>query len=316
MGGGQHPHVGLDRLAGAHAQQRAFLQKAQQAGLRIERQVADLVEKHRAAVSRFEMADAPRICAGEGAALVPEQFGLHQIQRQRPAIDRHEGPLAAPRQTVQRARGHLLAAAGFAGDQHRQVYRRVLAQARHGCPHHRADRTDDPGNIGFLDGRRPAAADLRERPDQPLHVDRLGEEGRTGAQDPFHFGCIGGSFLHHHGEPWQPGILIHQATHGLDRIRIAMPQIGHGHHDVIAAHAYTVPRRHVANPCTPTGLSQRGALLGRRLSEPDDATSGYLLASHDRPLSFQCGSGTRHLGQVMDPRYFTAGYSTRLATEM
>ncbi len=94
MRGGEHAHVQLYRLARTHPHQGAFLQQTQQAGLGIERQVADLVEENRAAAGGLEMPDAPRICAGEGATLLAEQFGLHQVPRQRTAIDGDEGPLA------------------------------------------------------------------------------------------------------------------------------------------------------------------------------------------------------------------------------
>ena len=59
--------------------------------------------------------------AGEGAGDVAEQFALDQAFRNRRAVDRHKGLLAALAGLVQLAGEDFLAAAGFALDQHRQV---------------------------------------------------------------------------------------------------------------------------------------------------------------------------------------------------
>ena len=63
VGGGEHPHVHLDRLRAADAGDDAFLEHPQQLGLRGKRHVADFVEEERAAVGLLELAGA----VGEGA---------------------------------------------------------------------------------------------------------------------------------------------------------------------------------------------------------------------------------------------------------
>ena len=65
----------------------AFLQHAQQLGLHVGRQIADFVEKERAAVGQLETALAHRDRAREGAALVAEELGLDQRRRERRAVD-------------------------------------------------------------------------------------------------------------------------------------------------------------------------------------------------------------------------------------
>ena len=50
----------------------------------LRRQVADLVEKDRAAVGLLEAADAPGVGAGERAAFVAEQFAFEQGFREWP----------------------------------------------------------------------------------------------------------------------------------------------------------------------------------------------------------------------------------------
>ena len=56
VGGRDDPHVGLDRGAAADGGVFALLQHAQQAGLRLHRHVADLVEEQRAALGLLEPA--------------------------------------------------------------------------------------------------------------------------------------------------------------------------------------------------------------------------------------------------------------------
>ena len=70
----------------AHPPQPPRLEHAQQLGLQIERQLADLVEEQRAARGLLEPAGAPRRRAGEGAALVPEELALGQLARERAAV--------------------------------------------------------------------------------------------------------------------------------------------------------------------------------------------------------------------------------------
>ena len=60
VGGRQHAHVGLDRGGPADAVELALLEDAQQLGLRLRRQLADLVEEEGAALGQLEAADAPR----------------------------------------------------------------------------------------------------------------------------------------------------------------------------------------------------------------------------------------------------------------
>ena len=54
--GGQQPGVGVDRRRSAHAHQHLLLQHAEQLRLAAEAQVADLVEKQRAAGGQLELA--------------------------------------------------------------------------------------------------------------------------------------------------------------------------------------------------------------------------------------------------------------------
>ncbi len=102
----------------AHAADLAVLQHAQQLGLRAGGQLADFIEKDRAAIGLFEQPRALADSAGEGPARVAEELGLEQIVGERGAVDRAE-PAVAPRpEAVHAAGDELLAAAALPFDEH------------------------------------------------------------------------------------------------------------------------------------------------------------------------------------------------------
>ena len=90
VGGGDQAHVdGLGQTR-AEAHHLALLQHAQQLDLYGHRQIADLVEKQRAAVGRFEPASALLGGPRERALLVAEQLALDQRLREGSAVDRQK----------------------------------------------------------------------------------------------------------------------------------------------------------------------------------------------------------------------------------
>lgn len=56
-----------------------FLQKAQQVGLQLQRQIANFVEKQRAAISRFDAPGLTLMSTRESALFMAEQFRLDQV---------------------------------------------------------------------------------------------------------------------------------------------------------------------------------------------------------------------------------------------
>ena len=77
----------LHRLAAADAVDLAFLQGAQQLGLKAAVHLGDFVEQQGAAVGLLELADAPRHRAGEGALLMAEQLAFQQVLGDGGAVD-------------------------------------------------------------------------------------------------------------------------------------------------------------------------------------------------------------------------------------
>ena len=98
-----------------------FLQHAQQFGLQAQGQLADLVQQQGAAIGHFKLAALGRHRAGKGAALMTEQQGFEHLLGDGRAIDGHKRGIVAGGKTVNVARHHLFAGAGFTGNQDRRT---------------------------------------------------------------------------------------------------------------------------------------------------------------------------------------------------
>jgi hypothetical protein len=95
-------------IAAADADDRPVFEHAEQFDLHVETHVADFVEEERAALGRFEMADAAGMGAGEAALFMPEKFGFDEFAGDRAAVDRGEGLAgAAPSSWIARATSSL-----------------------------------------------------------------------------------------------------------------------------------------------------------------------------------------------------------------
>ena len=178
VGGGDHAHVGADRLLAADAVEVAVGEHAQQPGLQLGRHVADLVEEERAAVGLLEAAAALRGRAGEGAALVAEELGLAQVARDGGGVDGDEGRVAARAVAVQRARDQLLATARLAVDQHRGVGVREPADGAEDLLHRRGLAENLGSEGGFLACTVLVRGLLQCTPDERdrlVHVEGLGQ---------------------------------------------------------------------------------------------------------------------------------------------
>src|SRR5437667_1954650 len=120
---GDEADVDLDRLRTPDPLELLLLQDAQQLRLKLERDLADLVEEQRAAVGHLEAADLLGDGAGEGAPLVPEELALEEAGRNRGAVELHERAVAAVASVVDGPREQLLARARFAEKQDRRIGR-------------------------------------------------------------------------------------------------------------------------------------------------------------------------------------------------
>ena len=121
MGRGNDTHIDLLRLETTDGDDLAFLQHAQQSRLRIERHIANLVEKQAAAIGLLEPPLLARHGAGESALLMAEQFAFNQIARHGGHVYRNKRLGAAFAILVQGARDQFLAGTGITGDHDRKV---------------------------------------------------------------------------------------------------------------------------------------------------------------------------------------------------
>src|ERR1700754_3219845 len=270
VGRGEHAHVHLDRPAAADAFDGSFLQHAQEVGLRVERQGADLVEEHRAAIGGLEVTDASRGGAGERTALMTEQFRLHEVRGQGATVDRREGFVAAPGQLMQRACGHLLAGAGFPGDQEGQFdgseFADVLRQRADG-------RTVAGEHAGLVVGlcyaiARHAGQRLSQGAERGCPVDDL----ESVWQRTQHGGILDGRTRVGESDPGHARMCLAQAreyAHGGLGTRTQPPPRDAG--SAALGHFTTLSSR-IGHQRAPAGPDQPEMFLDARSANPNDAT--------------------------------------------
>src|SRR5438093_1375349 len=111
--GSHQASIHTNRSRAAQALKFLFLEHAQELRLKLERDVADLVEKDRATVREFEPTDPLRNGARKCALLVPEQLAFEEPGRNCRAVHFHEGSLPAAAEIVYGARDQFLAGPGF-----------------------------------------------------------------------------------------------------------------------------------------------------------------------------------------------------------
>jgi hypothetical protein len=122
--GGDQTDVAVDRPGPPETLELVFLQHAQELRLQLERDLAHLVEKDRAALRELEPSDPLRDRAGERPPLVAEQLTLEQARGDGRAIDLDERALAAPAGIVDGAGDQFLSRACFAEEENGRVSRR------------------------------------------------------------------------------------------------------------------------------------------------------------------------------------------------
>ncbi len=130
VGGGDDADVHLGRVWLAERMDLVVVEEAQELGLEVEADVADLVEEQRAARGGADHAGEGGVRAGEGAAAVAEQLAFEHVARHGAAVERLERAVGAVGGAVDRAGEHLLAGAGLPGDQDGQGNRRDAAGGR------------------------------------------------------------------------------------------------------------------------------------------------------------------------------------------
>ena len=119
IAGRNQADIDLHGSAAAQSLEGAILQHPQQFGLQLERELADLVEKQRAAIGDLEPSALPGHRARVRTLLATEQLAFDQRPGQRRAIDTDQQPIPSLAALMHGFREELLARARLAVQQHR-----------------------------------------------------------------------------------------------------------------------------------------------------------------------------------------------------
>src|SRR5580704_9541486 len=119
VGGGDNAHIDVLSAIAAKTLEFLFLQDTQKFWLKLQRKVANFVEKQSAAVCKFEAADFLGERTGEGAAFVAKQLGFKKTRGDGSAIHLNEGAFATRAEIVNGAGNQFFAGTGFAKNQNR-----------------------------------------------------------------------------------------------------------------------------------------------------------------------------------------------------
>src|SRR5215471_12544645 len=114
-------HIHAGGLHRSQALEFAVLQYAQELGLQVEGEFADLVQEDRAGIREFEASYLAGEGAREGALLMPEEFTLDERRGQGRTVDFDQRPVFARTAVVNGPRDEFLARTRFAQDQYRGI---------------------------------------------------------------------------------------------------------------------------------------------------------------------------------------------------
>ena len=107
VGGGDDAYVNLHRGITTDPIELAICQHPQQAGLHIQRHIADFIQEQGPAVGLLKATLTDLVGAGKGPFFMPEKFGLDQVFGDRRHIQRDKRRFGARTVTVQ-GMGHQL----------------------------------------------------------------------------------------------------------------------------------------------------------------------------------------------------------------
>ena len=140
----------------------AFLNRAQQLGLQVEPQIADLVEEQRAVRRELELAELLPVRAGERPRSWPNSALSASSRGNRREVDGDERRVGVRRLAVNEPRQQLLAGAALAEDQHGRRQLRDLVHEIDDVARHLA-RADDELALGLVGDLRDSVSTCRFR---------------------------------------------------------------------------------------------------------------------------------------------------------
>ena len=115
--GRDHPEAGFDGFGASQGGDAPVLQHAQELGLHLGGQLANLVKEDGATVGGKEVTEFLALGSGEGPALVAKELRLDQGGGDGGAVDGNERPIGAGAGGVDSTGDQLLARSGFTEDE-------------------------------------------------------------------------------------------------------------------------------------------------------------------------------------------------------
>src|SRR5215204_3223226 len=109
-----YAYVNFNRVTSSYSFKLTFLKHAQELGLHVQRELADLVEKKGSAVRNLKSSDVPGIRSGESALFVTEQLAFNQCTGQGSAIYFDQRAILARAEIMNCMGQQLLAGASLA----------------------------------------------------------------------------------------------------------------------------------------------------------------------------------------------------------
>src|SRR2546430_13614500 len=123
IGGSDQACIGSQSTRASQPFELPFLEHAQQLGLKLERDVADLIQKYRSAIGQFKAANALRDGARKSAFLMSEELAFQQACRNRRTVELNKGPPGPRTGGMNGSRYEFFARPRFAQNQHRRLRR-------------------------------------------------------------------------------------------------------------------------------------------------------------------------------------------------
>src|SRR5262245_9554654 len=132
IGCGNDAHIDVERLRTTDPLELLLLEDTQDLRLERQRQITDLIEKHRSAMSDLEPARLPLSGPRERPFLLAEEVRLEQRLRNGRTVDRHKRPVGTWTEGMQRAREELFPCPALALEENGRVGRgRAMELLRH-----------------------------------------------------------------------------------------------------------------------------------------------------------------------------------------
>ena len=138
VGRGDASEINLDNLISSYSRYFALLEDSQKIRLCLQADIADFIQKHRAALCDLEFPFLAILRAGERSLFVTKEFAFEQCLSQCAAVNRHQRMKATQACGMDGSNHQFLASPAFAGNQNIGIGRPNCLDRLDHFPHCRA----------------------------------------------------------------------------------------------------------------------------------------------------------------------------------